>query len=199
MKIVDCIKRNGPTILSITAMVGVIGTAVSAAWAANKAAEEKGQVLKIDTVYMDNEPKEFPVVEPAKLGYKEYIKRYWKYYIPTVGCAIVTCGCIGLSDHLNRKRQAALISACVASTTMYNEYRKAVEEKYGEEVEKEICGSVMEKKAKEDDIYIPTATDDDVYLFYDELSGEYFNASMEKVVMMDGLECYILGARDWLG
>lgn len=199
MRIVDCIKRNGPTILSITAMFGVIGTAIASGWAVKKSEENKHHHLTYEDYWADDEVYATPVVKHDELTVKEYVKRNWKYYMPAVGCAIVTCGCIGLSDHLNRKRQSALISACIASTAMYNEYRKAIEEKYGEEVEKEICGSVMEKKAKEDDIYIPTATDDDVYLFYDELSGEYFNASMEKVVMMDGLECYILGARDWLG
>ena len=183
MKIVDCIKRNGPTILSITAMVGVVGTAISAAWAAKKSEEKTGHHVTYESYWADNDEYAVPTVKHDELTFKQYIKRNWKYYIPAVGCAIVTCSCIGLSDHLNKKRQAALISACVAANNAYKTYREAVIEEFGEEKDLELRTKVIEKNGEQKDVIDLTSDhyEGEVLLFYEELSGRYFNATMEHV------------------
>lgn len=197
MNLKGFVKRNGATILSITAMLGVIGTGITSAIAAKKSEENRKSYITYEGYWADNEEYAVPSLKKEEYTVKEYVKRNWKYYIPAVGCAVVTCSCIGLSDHLNKKRQAALISACLATTNAYKAYRESVINEYGEEKDEAIRTEIMEKQIKNDDIFIPTATDDEIYLFYDELSGEYFNATMERVVMMDGLECYILGVKEW--
>lgn len=183
MKIVDCIKRNGPTILSITAMFGVIGTAIASGWAVKKSEEKRGHNLTYDTYWADNEAYGVTAVEHDELSVKEYIKRNWKYYMPAVGCAIITCSCIGLSDHLNKKRQAALISACVASREAYKAYRNAVIEEFGEEKDIELRGEIIDKNGEQKEVIDLTSDhyEGEVLLFYEELSGRYFNATMEQV------------------
>ena len=173
-RIVEFGKRNSTTILTIISMLGVVGTAVASGIAANKAAEEKGRALKLE-----NEDTDVPnlTTVPIKLGYKEYVKRYWKYYIPAVGIGILTCGCIGMTESINKKRQTALIGACALTAEAFREYRETVKEVYGEEGEKKVQEEICKKHYDE---HVKKPEGEEI-LFYDMLSSRYFNSTLENV------------------
>lgn len=177
-KFISLIKRNETTILSVIAMLGVIGTGVASGIASKKAEEDINKKKKIvkEELYFDN-MKTDVITETPRPTKKEYLKKYWYYYMPAVGIGIISCACIGLSDHLNKKRQAALISACALTAESFREYRETVKTLYGEESDILVKNEIA-KKNYTDDIEKPEV---DELLFYDEISGRYFNATMEDV------------------
>lgn len=156
-------KQNGSTILTCVGAVGVVVTAVMTAKATPKATrllelaeEEKGEDL-------------------TKL---ESIKVAGPVYIPTVVVGAATITCIFGANVLNKRQQASLVSAYALLDSSYKDYKKKVDELYGEEagvrVRKELA------KDKYDDLNIEF--DDDKQLFYDDFSGRYFESTMADVI-----------------
>jgi hypothetical protein len=78
---------------------------------------------------------------------------------------------------LNKRQQAALMSAYALLDNSYKEYRNKVEEMLGKDADSQI----REELAK--DKYQPVEKqDDDLLLFYDEFSERYFESTMEDVL-----------------
>ena len=155
------VKRNSPTILTCVGSIGVIATAVVAVRATpkalkllEKATDEKGEDLtKWETIQ---------VAGPT--------------YIPSALICLSTIVCIFGANSLNRKQQAALVSAYTLLSNAYTEYRNKVIEVYGEEAEAKIREAIL--KDRQDHIY-PEGEND---LFYEQFSGRYFEAPMERVL-----------------
>ena len=80
----------------------------------------------------------------------------------------------------------------LAST--YNKYKDKVNELYGEGAEIQIKESIA--KEEYEDYENDQILDDDEALFFDFNSRQYFvstiNDVLQKTVMDDGLECYII-------
>lgn len=158
------IKRNSSTILTCVGAAGVIGTAVLAVMATPKALdlieeakEEKGEKLtKLEIVN---------VAGPA--------------YIPSVAVGLATITCIFGANVLNRKQQAALISAYGLLDRSYKEYRSKVKEMLGEDTDQMIRESVVKDKYDKDDISLE---DSNKCLFYEEHYGKYFERTMTEVL-----------------
>lgn len=156
------LRRNGSTILTCVGAAGVVTTAVMAAKATpkaisllEKAKEEKGEDLtKLEKV---------KVAGPA--------------YIPTVVVGAATIACVFGSNVLNKKQQAGLASAYALLDSSYKEYKKKVEELYGEEANQKVTEEIAKDKYEESDI----EHEDGKWLFYDDFSGRYFNAKPEVV------------------
>lgn len=152
------IKRNSSTILTCAGAAGVVGSVVLAVKATPKALAlleeakvEKGEDLtKIEMV---------KVAGPA--------------YIPTIAVAAGTLACIFGANALNKRQQAALMSAYALIDGSYKEYKGKVDELYGEEANKRVKEEIAKDKYEEADIQ--TVEDEDLY--YDEYSGRYFNAT----------------------
>lgn len=156
-------KRNSSTVLTCMAGVGVVVTAIMAAKATPKALalveeakDEKGDDLtKFETVV---------AAAPA--------------YIPTVLVGVSTIACVFGANALNKRQQAALTSAYALLDNSYKEFRKKVDEMYGEgatvEVKKEIAKDHYEKD--------PVRVSPDKQLFYDDYSGRLFESTMETVL-----------------
>lgn len=163
-KVERVIKRNAPIILSTVGAVGVVSTAVMTAKATPKALlllqqakEEKNEELLLSEKVM--------VVAPA--------------YIPATLVGVATIACIFGAHVLNKKQQAALISAYTLLNTSYREYKEKVKEVYGENGEKEIRTELAKDKAKEQNV---EDQDDGKNLFYDEYSQRYFRATNEAIL-----------------
>ena len=167
---------NSSTILTCVGAIGVIATTVMAVKATQKAVEllkaaeeEKGEDLtKLETVN---------VAGPL--------------YIPTVLTGVSTIACIFGANFLNKRNQAALISAYALLDNSYKEYIRKTEELYGDDAD----AQVKEELAKEnyvEGIVIPKEEE----LFFDFRTLQYFHAPMDEVIqkveMEDGLECYIV-------
>ena len=159
------LKRNGSTILTIGGVAGVIATAVvavketpKALYLLEQAKEEKGEDLT--TI--------------------EKIKVAGPVYIPSIMIGASTIACIFGANTLNKRQQAALMSAYALLDNSYKEYKKKVTEMYGEDADKLVRNSIAKDKYEEVDIGEPD--DDGKRLFYDEFSEQYFRATTADVL-----------------
>ena len=158
------INRNASTILTVVGGIGVVVTTVMAVKATPKALalleqakEEKGEDLSaFETV---------KVAGPA--------------YVPAVVVGSSTIACIFGANALNKKQQAALMSAYALLDSSYKDYKKKVEELYGEDAD----ANVRSELAK--DNYDGTVVEDGKRLFYDEFSERYFESTTEKVLQAE--------------
>ena len=167
---------NSSTILTCVGAIGVAATAIMSAKATpkaiallNEAREEKGEELtKLEVV---------DIAAPV--------------YIPAVIMGVSTIACIFGANFLNKRNQAALMSAYALLDNSYKEYIRKTEELYGDEANEHIVEE-MAKENYEEGIVIPREEE----LFFDFKTCRYFHASMDEVVqkveMEDGLECYII-------
>lgn len=161
------VKRNLPTILTSTAAVGVVATAVSSAKATPKAIKllEKAEEKKGE-----------------KLTKLEKVKVAAPVYIPAAVIGTATITCMFGSDIINRRRQAALISAYTVLDQSYKAYRDKVKDILGEETDAQIMSEIAKDKFEEVKEKIEVEKDDRTKLFYEEYSGRYFEATMDDVL-----------------
>lgn len=156
------VDRNGSTILTCMAGVGLVATAVLTAQATPKALtrvknarEEKGEELtKVETVI---------AAAPA--------------YIPPILTGVATLACMFGANTLNKRQQASMASAYALLDTSYKEYKKKVEELYGEGANVKVQEEIAKDKYEESDI----EPSDGMKLFYDDFSGRIFESTLEKV------------------
>lgn len=173
----EFLRRNSSTILTCIGAVGVVATTVMAVKATPKALnliedakEEKGEELtKWETV---------KVAGPA--------------YIPAVISGAATIACIVGSNVINKRQQASLMSAYALLDNSYKEYKKKVDELYGEEAGQKVREEIAKDKYTGDG----TLEDDDKELFYDFYSGRYFESTKEAVMRAEyelNRELYVNG------
>lgn len=158
------LKKNGSTILTCLGAAGVVATTVLAVKATpkamaviEKAEEEKGEKLtKLETV---------KVAAPA--------------YIPTALSGLSTIACILGANILNKHTQASLMSAYALVDNAYKEYKRKVNDIYGDESARYIREEIASDKYEDIDI---TPIDTEKELFFDFFSLRYFEATMERVM-----------------
>lgn len=167
------------TVLTVLGAAGVVATSVAAVKATPK-------VLQI----IEEEKKR----KQEELTKKEVIKATWKCYIPSIIIGASTITCIFGANLLNKKQQASLISAYAMLNSSYTKFKDKVNELYGEDTETRVIEEIAKDQYLEDDY--PREDDDEETLFYDFVSQQYFTSTIDdvlhKVVMDDGLECYII-------
>lgn len=152
------LKRNSATILTCVGAAGVIATTVTAVKATpkalillEKAKEEKGEDLtKLETV---------KIAGPA--------------YIPSVVLGVSTLACIFGANILNTRGQASLMSAYALVDSGYKDFRKKVDELYGEEAGAQVRAEIAKDKYEEQPIKM---VEDGKRLYYDYYSEQYFEA-----------------------
>lgn len=156
-------KRNSSTILTCMGAAGVVATGVAVGRATPKAIvlleqaeEEKGE----------------------KLTKLEVVQVAGPVYIPSVLIGMGAITCIFGANALNKRKQAALISAYTLLDSSYKDYKAKVEEVYGEGANVEITREIAKDKYEEQEIQL----EEDEMLFFDHFSGRYFNSTMEKVI-----------------
>lgn len=176
-------KRNGSTILAVVGAAGVIATAVLAA----KETPKAKRILK--------EAEEEKGEELTKL---EVVKTAAPAYIPALLTGAATIACIFGVKGLSGNQQASIASAYALLDRSYKEYRKKVNDIYGDDADDRVKDEIARDKYGE----VEPSTDDDKQLFLDFNTLEYFEARFEdvvqKVTMDDGLECYIIST-PWNG
>lgn len=157
------LKRNASTILTCIGSAGVIVTSVMAVKETPKA-----------LVLLENAKKE----KGEELTKLEAAKIAGPVYIPSIIVGVSTIVCIFGANILNKRQQAALISAYALLDNSYKEYRNKVVELYGEDADEHVRKEIAKDKYEESDI----ETEDNKLLFYDEYSMKYFNSTMEDVI-----------------
>ena len=156
------VKRNSSTILTCVGAAGVIATTVTAVKATpkailllEKAKEERGEELtKVETV---------KIAAPV--------------YVPTMILGVSTLACIFGANILNKKGQASLMSAYALVDSSYKDYRKKVDELYGEEAGTKVRAELAKDAYEEE----PIQVEDDRRLYYDMYSRQYFRATPYEV------------------
>ena len=148
-------------ILACLGSIGVIGTTILAVKATPKALKliEKSEAEK-----------------RRKLTKMETIKVAGPVYIPAAITGVSTIACIFGSSVLNKRQQAALMSAYALLDNSYKEYRKKAQDLYesDETIRNEIVKDHLET--------VQMATDANARLFYDEFSEQYFEVPIETVL-----------------
>lgn len=168
---------HASTILTCAGGVGVILTATAAVKATPK-------VMRL----LDEAEKE----RGEELTKKEKFKIAAPNYIPTALIGAGTIMCIAGANGLNKRHQAALVSAYTLVDSSFKEYKQKLIELYGEEAHEKIVDAIAIEKAE--DMYVRGSymcgtcdlTSDkscsDPVVFYDEYSGRFFEATIEQVL-----------------
>lgn len=155
-------KRNSSTILSCVGALGVVGTAVTASQAGTKAAK------------LLEEAKQDKGEDLTKI---EVVKVAGPVYITPILLGTSTIACILGANILNKRQQAALISAYALLDNSYKDYKLKVQELYGEDANIKVKQEIAKDNYEEEDIEL----DDGKQLFYDELGQRYFESTIEDV------------------
>ena len=159
-------KRNASTILTCVGGIGVVATAV---------------------VAVKDTPKAMQIIEKAKeekgedLTTVEKIKVAGPAYIPAIAIGVSTLACIFGANALSKRGQASLVSAYALLDNSHKEYKKKVEELYGEGADERVKGEIARDKYDETDV----SREDEKQLFYDYFSERYFESTMEEVMQAE--------------
>lgn len=157
-------KNNSSTILTCVGAIGVVATAITAAKATPKAME---LVKKVEEE------------KGEELNKFEKVKTAAPAYIPTIAIGASTIGCIFGANILNKRSQASIASLYMFLDNSYKQYKKKVEELYGEDANSRIYKSIAEDKYEN---YNPVAiVRDDVRTYFDVYSMQYFEATEIEV------------------
>lgn len=157
------VKFNSPTILTCLGAAGVVGTAVLAAKAGTKASKVLAQA---------------EAEKGEKLTTLEKVDVALPVYIPTIMAGAATVTCIFGANVINKRKQASLVSAYGLLDRSYKEYRKKVEDYYGEGSDEEILDEIAKDKYEVKPINPSKRTE----LFYDEYSKRYFEAPVTTIM-----------------
>ena len=173
------LRKHSPTILTVLGSAGVVATTVLAVKATPKAMklieEEKMARREYTTIFADNQSYEtvvFPDLTPL-----EVVKIAWKPYVPAAITGLSTIFCILGINFLNTRRQASLMSAYALLDNSYKEYRKFVDELYGEKSDKKVVQEIVNENVDKELV----SDDDDVVTFFDFESMRSFESTFEEV------------------
>lgn len=156
------LRRNSSTILTCVSALGVAVTAIMAVKAT---------------------PKALTLIENAKeekgedLTKAEIVKVAGPVYIPAIVTGAATIACVFGSNIINKHQQASLMSAYALLDSSYKDYRKKVDELYGEEAGEKVRAEIAKDKYAGDG----KLEDDSKELFYDYFSGRFFESTREAV------------------
>lgn len=159
------LKRNSSTILACFGAVGVVATAVSSATATPKAMQKLSKAR---------------AKKEGKIGKAEAMTIFVPAYLPSIALGVSTIMCIFSMNSLDKRHQAALISAYAMLNESYKEYRSKLIELHGKEADEEIRGAIVRECCNFHQIGIDIP--DDKLVFIEPISGETIEC-YEKEIM----------------
>lgn len=133
MKLIETIKKNQNTILTVVSVAGVVGTAISSSWS-------------MKTSYEKLKEKEEPT-----LNEKAVI--YGTSYLPTIAITACTIATIICNHNLNKKQITQLTAAYVVLQQSYSKLQKGVKKVYEEEKELMEYRASLEDKTEEEELF----------------------------------------------
>ena len=171
-------KRHGSTVLTVAGGIGVVLTTIAAIKATPKALESLVEAK-------EEKNEELTTIEKIKVvGPK---------YIPTILIGTGTILCIFGANITSKRHQAALVSAYALVDSSFKEYKQKLKELYGEETHNNVIDAIAVEKVDRDwgvsgsyfgqscDLANEEACGEPV-LFYEEISGRYFESTIEQVI-----------------
>lgn len=179
------LNDHSTTILTGVGVVGTIGTSVLTARATFKAAKlitEQQDIL--DNALSEEERVSLPSLKPMELSKTEKSQLVWKLYLPPVATGVLTVTSIIVANKISSKKVAALVVATGVSERAFQEYKEKVVEKLGVKKDQEIRDEVAQDRVNNNPMphsaEVLIAGSGDV-LFYDVLTGRYFQSTVEDV------------------
>lgn len=157
-KLVFNVKTNSPTILLVGGIASIVGgtvLAVANTEKASKAMDEFNEQMDryhkaVKIAETKEDPEDWYPTSDRKhhvrIVYGHMIMTMAKIYLPVVLLETLGIGMICKSHSIMNKRNAALAGAYAALQKSYDEYRKRVREKYGDEVDQELFYGVKTEK-----------------------------------------------------
>lgn len=157
------LKRNSSTILTCVGAAGAIATTVTAVKATPKA-----------LALLDDAKKE----KGEDLTKLEKVKIAGPVYIPSVVLGVSTLACIFGANVLSHRGQASLMSAYALVDNGYKDFKKKVNELYGEDAGSKVRAAIAKDKYEEKPV---PPIEDGKRLYYDYYSEQYFEATPYEV------------------
>lgn len=187
----DCarlIKANAPAILTASACVGTIATAILTAKSTTLAIEKIADYCEAN------------LRSPEDLSWKEKFSVSYRVYIPPAIAGVCTLVSIVAANRIQYARGAAFALAYSGSEAAFRRYREAVADVVKPKDVQKITSRVAEKSVQEAGKPIPgtvlVASSGDV-LCYDVFSGRYFRSDIETIRRVENningqlnAECY---------
>lgn len=187
----DCarlIKANAPAILTASACVGTIATAILTAKSTTLAVEKIADYCEAN------------LRSPEDLSWKEKFSVSYRVYIPPAIAGVCTLVSIISANHIQYARGAAFALAYSGSEAAFRRYREAVADVVKPKDVQKITSRVAEKSLSEAGQPVPgtvlVASSGDV-LCYDVFSGRYFRSDIETIRRVENningqlnAECY---------
>lgn len=168
------ISKNSPTILTAFGVAGLISTVVLAIKATPKAIE----ILDREKMFRYQEEN-----DPAPLTPLDVIELTWKEYVPTAVMGGMTIACMIGSNHINLRRNAALVSLFTVTESALKEYEAKVRGEIGEKKEEKIRGEIsqdhLDRAPVNEKAIIFTGHGN--YLCFDDFSKRYFRSDIEAI------------------
>lgn len=187
----DCarlIKANAPAILTASACVGTIATAILTAKSTTLAIEKIADYCEAN------------LRSPEDLSWKEKFSVSYRVYIPPAIAGVCTLVSIISANRIQYARGAAFALAYSGSEAAFRRYREAVSDVVKPKDIQKITSRVAEKSVQEAGKPVPgtvlMAASGDV-LCYDVFSGRYFRSDIETIRRVENningqlnAECY---------
>lgn len=187
----DCarlIKANAPAILTASACIGTVATAILTAKSTTLAIEKIADYCEAN------------LRSPEDLSWKEKFSVSYRVYIPPAIAGVCTLVSIISANRIQYARGAAFALAYSGSEAAFRRYREAVSDVVKPKDVQKITSRVAEKSVQEAGKPVPgtvlVASSGDV-LCYDVFSGRYFRSDIETIRRVENningqlnAECY---------
>jgi hypothetical protein len=160
------VTDNSPGILTGLAIAGTVTTVVLT----GKAAFNLGMDLNASDYLVGK-----------KYDKKELVKAYWKDFTPAAISGVATITCIIAANHIGTRRTAAIAAAFKLSEQLTEEYKERVVKTLGAKKEETMRSELAQERMTRtggSDVIIISGSE---CVFYDEMSGRFFKAEMEKI------------------
>ena len=167
------LKRHSSTILTMIGAIGVVATAVIAV-------KDTPKALRI----LDEAEQE----KGEELTVKEKIGTAGPVYIPAIAVGVSTIACIFGANTLNKRNQAALMSAYALLDRSYKDYKRKVSDIYGEDANKKIIEEVAKEELEPRD----DTDDSNVVTIFDGTTMRSFESVLDRITTDDGMEIYCI-------
>lgn len=175
------LKKHSSTILTCLGAVGVVATAVTAV-------KETPKAIKLLEEAEQDKGEELTKIEKAKT--------VASVYIPSVIIGAATISCIFGSNYINKRTQAAMISAYALLGQSYNEYKRKVDEIYGEGANEKVIGELAKDNLEEKKEFISDDDEDNVVTIFEASTMTTFETPLSKIVTDDGMEIWAIELPD---
>lgn len=170
------LKRHSSTILTVMGAIGVGATAVIAV-------KDTPKALRI----LDEAEQE----KGEELTVKEKIITAGPVYIPAIAVGVSTIACIFGANALNKRNQAALMSAYALLDQSYKDYKRKVSDIYGEDADKKIIEEMTKEELEPRDNTDDT-DDSNVVTIFDGTTMRSFESVLDRITTDDGMEIYCI-------